>query len=105
MIKGKAEVAFGRGDVRTTTMLYGEVGMYVLDNQLPHKIGESIPIEDDFTVAGKDVMLTFSNIDSLDVVINDLLEVKRLMIEGKDAGCKELDTKPSDFWNDQVNKI
>ena len=100
MIKGKAEVAFGRGDVRTTTMLYGNVGMYVLDNQLPHKIGESIPVEDDFTVAGKDVMLTFSNVESLDVVINDLLEIKRLMTEGGGEGTREFDTKPADFWNE-----
>ena len=100
MIKGKAEVAFGRGDVRTTTMLYGGVGVYVLDNQLPHKIGESIPVEDNFTVAGKDVMLTFSNVESLDVVINDLLEIKRLMTEGGGEGAKEFDTKPADFWNE-----
>lgn len=101
MIKGKAEVAFGRGDVRTTTMLYdNSVGVYILDNQLPHKIGESVPVEDDFTVACKDVMMTFSNVESLNVVINDLLEVKRLMTEGKDEGCKELNTKPSDFWDE-----
>ena len=100
MIIGKAEAAFGTGDIRTTTMLYGNVGIYVLDNQLPHRIGESIQIEDDFTLEGKDVMLTFSKIESLDVVINDLLEIKRLMTEGKQEGDREFETKPADFWEE-----
>ena len=99
MIKGKAEVAFGTGDIRTTTALFGEVGVYVLDNQLPHKIGEQQPIEDNFTFANKDVMLTFSKVESVDVVINGLIEIKRLMTEGG-AGGKELNTKPADFWSE-----
>ena len=68
MIKGKAECAFGTGDIRTTTALFGKVGVYVLDNQLPHKIGEHQPVDDDFTFTNKDVMLTFTKLESVDLL-------------------------------------
>ncbi len=103
MIKGKAEIAFGTGDIRTTTMLYENRGILVLDNQAAHEIGEALPISTDFTIKGKEIMITFSRVESIDVVIADLLEVKRLMTEGKHEGDMELFTTPSDFWKDDTN--
>ena len=99
MIKGKAEIAFGTGDIRTTTLLHDNNGVYVLDNQEPHKIGESIPVSDDYTIKGKEVMITFSRVESIDVVIEDLQHIKKLML-GEEKGDREINTSPDDFWKE-----
>ena len=98
MIKGKAEITFGTGDIRTTTLLHdGKIGIYVLNNQEPHEIGESIPVSNDYTIKGKEVMITFSKVESIDVVIEDLQHIKRLML-GEEKGTLEINTSPTDFW-------
>ena len=98
MIKGKAEIVFGMGDIRISPILHEGNGICVLDNQKPHKIGEIVPTEDVFTIRDKDVMITFSNVESLDVVIDRLMELKRLMIDGKQEGDIELYAELDGFW-------
>ena len=55
MIKGKAEIVFGTGDIRTTTLLHDGKGIYVLDNQEVHKIGEKLKVSDEYTIRGKEI--------------------------------------------------
>lgn len=98
MIKGKAEIKFGTGDIRTTSLISENIGIYVLENSEPHEIGDTHPVEDSFTINGKPVMITFSKVESIDVVIQDLLDIKQIMIEGVGNDAKTLNTSISDFW-------
>ena len=70
-----------------------------MENAEPHTIGDTCPVEDDFTIKGKPIMITFSKTESIDVVIQDLLCIKQMMIEGVGNDAKTLNTSPSDFWN------
>lgn len=99
MIKGKAEIKFGTGDIRTTNLISDRTGIYILENVEPHMIGDTQPVEDDFTIKGKPVMITFSRTESIDVIIQDLLDIKQMMIEGVGNDVKTLNTSPTDFWN------
>lgn len=43
MIKGKAKMEFGTGDIRMTACLSGEVAALCCITQEPHEIGERVP--------------------------------------------------------------
>lgn len=80
MIKGKAKAEFGTGDVRMTSLLHeGTIGVLCFETQEPHAIGEIIPVTDDFDVTNVDIMLTFTKTESIDVLIEELEDVKRMM--------------------------
>lgn len=46
MIKGKAKMEFGTGDIRMTGALSGGIGALCCITQEPHEIGEKVPVED-----------------------------------------------------------
>lgn len=47
MIKGKAKMEFGSGDIRMTGALSNGIGALCCITQEPHKIGEKIPVENE----------------------------------------------------------
>lgn len=99
MIKGKAEISFGTGDIRISPILNDCEGMCILDNQTPHEIGEKEECKDEFTVRGKDVMIRFSNVESLEVLIKSLEELKQLMLGERPEGSKDMPNAMLDgFW-------
>lgn len=44
MIKGKAKMEFGTGDIRMTGALSGGIGALCCITQEPHEIGEKAPV-------------------------------------------------------------
>ena len=75
-----------------------QFGIYILENYEQHQIGDTFQVEEDFTIKGKPIMITFSKVESIDVVINDLLDIKQMMIDGVSEDARVLDTHISDFW-------
>lgn len=98
MIKGKAEINFGTGDIMMTTMLQDKKGIYVMENCEPHIIGEGLPISSDFTIKGKPIMMTFTKTESIDVIIEDLQCIKDMMINGVEGNCVCIYSTLKDFW-------
>lgn len=45
MIKGKAKMEFGSGDIRMTGALSNGVGALCCITQEPHEIGEKVPVK------------------------------------------------------------
>ena len=69
MIKGKAKMEFGSGDIRMTGALSNGVGALCCITQEPHEIGEKVPVEDEWDPVQAEVILTFSKADSIDALI------------------------------------
>lgn len=101
MIKGKAEINFGTGDIMMTTMLEDKKGIYILENQEPHEIGEGLPVNSDFTIEGKPIMITFTRTESIDVIIKDLQCIKDMMINGAGENHIYINSTSKDFWKER----
>ena len=67
MIKGKAKMEFGSGDIRMTGALSNGVGALCCITQEPHEIGEKVPVEDEWDPVQAEVILTFSKAELQDV--------------------------------------
>lgn len=81
MIRGKAKLEFGTGDIRITAAQSNGIVAVCLITQEPHEIGEKIPVEDGWNVTEAEVILTFSRPESIDSLIREL-ECARLMMTG-----------------------
>lgn len=79
MIKGKAKMEFGTGDIRMTGALSGGIGALCCITQEPHEIGEKVPVEDSWDVNQAEVILTFAKTESIDALIAELQDVKAMM--------------------------
>ncbi|HBZ23018.1 MAG TPA: hypothetical protein DEO47_01375 [Dorea longicatena] len=79
MIKGKAKMEFGTGDIRMTGALSGGIGALCCITQEPHEIGEKVPVEDSWDVDQAEVILTFTKTESIDALIAELQDVKAMM--------------------------
>jgi hypothetical protein len=79
MIKGKAKMEFGTGDIRMTGALSGDIGALCCITQEPHKIGERVLVEDTWNVDQAEVILTFTKTESIDALIAELQDVKAMM--------------------------
>ena len=79
MIKGKAKMEFGTGDIRMTGALSGGVGALCCITQEPHEIGEKVPVEDTWDTEQAEVVLTFTKTESIDALIAELQDVKAMM--------------------------
>jgi rubrerythrin len=79
MIKGKAKMEFGTGDIRMTGVLSEGVGALCCITQEPHQIGEKVPVEDTWSANEAEVILTFTKTESIDVLISELKDVKAMM--------------------------
>lgn len=79
MIKGKAKMEFGTGDIRMTGALSGDIGALCCITQEPHKIGERVLVEDTWNVDQAEVILTFTKTESIDALIAELQALKRTL--------------------------
>ena len=79
MIKGKAKMEFGTGDIRMTGALSGGIGALCCIIQEPHEIGEKVPVEDTWDAEQAEVILTFTKTESIDALIAELQDVKAMM--------------------------
>ena len=79
MIRGKAKMEFGNGDIRMTSCLSGETGALCCITQEPHEIGERIPIDDTWSSKEAEVIMTFTNPKSIDALIAELTDVRDMM--------------------------
>lgn len=79
MIKGKAKMEFGTGDIRMTGALSNGIGALCCITQEQHEIGEKVPVEDTWNVDQAEVILTFSKTESIDTLIAELQDVKEMM--------------------------
>lgn len=79
MIKGKAKLEFGTGDIRMTSALSNGVGALCCITQDAHRIGEKVPVEDSWNVEQAEVILTFTKTESIDALIDELKDVKTMM--------------------------
>lgn len=79
MIKGKAKMEFGTGDIRITGALSKGIGALCCITQEPHGIGEKVPVEDTWNTDQAEVILTFTRTESIDALIAELQDVKAMM--------------------------
>jgi hypothetical protein len=90
MVKGKAVAIFGTGDIAVTHLVSADYtkGFIVLQNQETQKIGtHSNNFENK---PATDTVLCFSNIESLEVVIDSLTKLKDMM-QGNAYECLSSD--------------
>ena len=80
MIKGKAKMEFGTGDIRMTTCYSYEIGALCCITQPIHQIGERVPVEDTWSPNEAEVIMTFSKVESIDALIEELQDIKKLML-------------------------
>lgn len=80
MIEGKAIAKFGSGDILLTALCQEdrEKCCVVLQNKGTHKIGEAVST-DEFKREEDDTLLVFTDIRSIDVLIDKLFEAKLMM--------------------------
>lgn len=83
MVEGKAIAKFGTGDILLTALCQEdrEKCCVVLQNKGTHKIGEAVSA-DEFVKENDDTLLVFTDIKSIDVLIDKLFEAK-LMMKGQ----------------------
>lgn len=80
MIKGKAKLEFGKGDIRMTGCFSHGLGALCMITQEPHKIGEKAPVTDTWSTLEAQTIMTFSKIESIDALIAELEDVKAFML-------------------------
>lgn len=102
MIKGKAKLEFGTGDIRMTGAFSNGIGALCCITQEPHEIGEKVSVEDTWNVSQTEVILTFTKTESIDALIAELQDVKALM-DGT-YPVEELDLKEGEFDFDAFMK-
>lgn len=88
MIDGKAIAKFGTGDILITPSVSSDFqnGHIVLQNKGTHAIGEYSPTKY-FKREPGDTILEFSNIDSLNVMIERLVKLRDMM-SGNVGNCE-----------------
>lgn len=97
MIKGKAKLEFGTGDIRFTGCVSHGVGALCLITQNEHHIiGERIPVSDTWSTKEAEVIMTFTQVASIDALIAELSDVKAFM-EGKFPDGQEFSGEMFDF--------
>lgn len=79
MIKGKAKLEFGTGDIRMTSALSKDIGALCCITQEPHEIGEKVPVEEGWGVKKAEVILTFTRKESIDALMDELKDLRAMM--------------------------
>lgn len=79
MIKGKAKLEFGTGDIRMTGCFSHNTGALCMITQAPHEIGSKTPVSDTWNTQEAQVIMTFTKTESIDALIAELQDVKMFM--------------------------
>lgn len=84
MLKGKAELNFGTGDIHivSSSTLDGKIGYVTFENQYPPMpIGKNPDgFQGEFAPENYPVVMTFSKTESIDALIGELLNAKDNMV-------------------------
>lgn len=80
MISNNSKIEFGNGDIKVTGFCSEGLGGVALQNQIPHKIGEAEPVVGQDFTKDANVILTFSKVESIDVLIHHLMFAKNAML-------------------------
>lgn len=87
MLKGKAELNFGTGDIHIVSSCTtdGETGYVVFENQHPPRpIGKNPDgFNKEFIPEEYPVIMTFTKVESIDALIDELLNAKENMLRLK----------------------
>lgn len=80
MIEGKAIARFGTGDILLTALCQEDRQRccVVLQNKGTHKVGEAVSTVN-FVQEDDDTLLVFTDIKSIDVLVDKLFEAKLIM--------------------------
>lgn len=91
MITGTFKAEFGTGDILITPVVKDDYtkGFIILQNKGTHTIGEYSKAED-FEKEENDVILSFTKIESIDVMIERLQKLKSMM-NGETSDCIHAD--------------
>lgn len=92
MPQGRTEIGFGYGKVLITPIMRKDKtkGAIVLQpNKGTGTVAEEVST-DTFSESGNDILLTFANTESIDVLIRRLEQLNRMM-NGQEDGMKESD--------------
>ena len=102
MIYGKAKLEFGQADIRLTPMMENGVGALCCLTQEPTDYEKFLLFNDPEagvmnTREHTEVMMTFSNVDSINVMILQLNRIKDLMTKEKPKGAVIVTNNSLDF--------
>ena len=81
--KNQTELNFGTGDIIMTPVVWEDEnvgGLFFKQSSESHTIGQEL-VDPNWGVEYQDVIMTFSNIESIDVAIKMLNEVKNGMLK------------------------
>ena len=95
MVKGKAKLIFGTGDIMMTPVLHSEndtpqYGMLAFKTTEPHEIGSYAGNDKRFMLSNADTLMVFYRVESIDVCIERLNTLKEMML-GSTDDVMELD--------------
>ena len=85
MIKGKSKLVFGTGDIMMTPVTYVEnekpkYGMLAFKTIEPHEIGSFTGNDNTYSITDADTLMVFHKIESIDVCIEILETLKKMML-------------------------
>lgn len=108
MIEGNAKVFFGNGDISILPafMFSNEnnngVGAILLNNQEPRDIGELVPAGET-DVKQTPVVLSFTRIESIDVLIEELQVLKKMMNDCERDKMELIECEDLSFIREEEN--
>ncbi len=79
MIKGTAKLEFGTGDIGILSRCEPEKGLLYFKNQEAREIGVHGESTHDYDYDSADVIMEFTKVESIDTVIEQLLNAKRMI--------------------------
>ena len=80
MIKGKAKLEFGTGDIRMTSCFSHGTGALCMITQEPYEIGSKAQVSNTWNTKEAQTIMTFTKTESIDALIAELLDVKAFML-------------------------
>lgn len=95
MVKGKAKLIFGTGDIMMTPVLHIEndtprYGMLAFKTTEPHEIGSYTRNDNGYKLSNADTLMVFYKVESIDACIESLNILKEMML-GSTDDVMELD--------------
>ena len=95
----RVTIMFGRGDIRVTSACCEEQGLLGLNNCNPNPIGSLTPTQEtvESVLESSDILMSFDNVKSLEVVILKLQQVRAMML-GIDVITRDRDIENITDW-------
>lgn len=106
MIEGRSKLTFGTGDIMITPVVHREdvedekpdYGMLCLETCERREIGVFEGGNPDYSILGSEVLMVFNKVESVDVMIERLQMLKKMMLGSKEdlLALSEVEV-PEDF--------